>query len=51
MGDISKHVGVGQGTLYRHFPDKEALLTEMSTLAGVMQDRLPHRVLGVAAVA
>jgi AcrR family transcriptional regulator len=29
MGDIAKHAGVGQGTLYRHFPDKEALLTEV----------------------
>jgi AcrR family transcriptional regulator len=29
MGDIAKHAGVGKGTLYRHFPDKEALLTEV----------------------
>jgi AcrR family transcriptional regulator len=29
MGDIAKHAGVGNGTLYRHFPDKEALLIEV----------------------
>ena len=29
MGDIAKHAGVGKGTLYRHFPDKEALLIEV----------------------
>ena len=29
MGNIAKHAGVGKGTLYRHFPDKEALLIEM----------------------
>ena len=29
MRDIATHAGVGKGTLYRHFPDKEALLTEV----------------------
>jgi AcrR family transcriptional regulator len=29
MGDIAKHAGVGKGTLYRHFPDKEALVIEV----------------------
>lgn len=29
MGDIATHAGVGKGTLYRHFPDKEALLIEV----------------------
>jgi AcrR family transcriptional regulator len=29
MGHIAKHAGVGKGTLYRHVPDKEALLIEM----------------------
>ena len=29
MGDIAKHAGIGKGILYRHFPDKEALLIEV----------------------
>ena len=29
MGDIAERAGVGKGTLYRHFPDKEALLIEV----------------------
>ena len=29
MGDIAKHAGVGKGSLYRHFPDKEALVIEV----------------------
>jgi AcrR family transcriptional regulator len=29
MDEIAAHAGVGIGTLYRHFPDKRALLTEM----------------------
>ena len=29
MDDIAKHAGVGQGTLYRHFLDQEALLSEV----------------------
>jgi AcrR family transcriptional regulator len=30
MGDIAKHAGVGKGTLYRHFPDKAALVIEVT---------------------
>ena len=29
MDEIAAHAGVGIGTLYRHFPDKQALVTEM----------------------
>jgi AcrR family transcriptional regulator len=29
MGDIATHAGVGKGTVYRHFPDKEALFIEV----------------------
>jgi AcrR family transcriptional regulator len=29
MGDIAEHAGVGKGALYRHFPDKEALVIEV----------------------
>jgi AcrR family transcriptional regulator len=29
MDDIAAHAGVGIGTIYRHFPTKEALLTAM----------------------
>jgi len=29
MGDIARHAGVGKGSLYRHFPDKEALVIEV----------------------
>jgi AcrR family transcriptional regulator len=30
MDEIAAHAGVGIGTLYRHFPDKQALLTAMA---------------------
>jgi AcrR family transcriptional regulator len=30
MDEIAAHAGVGVGTLYRHFPDKQALLTAMA---------------------
>src|SRR5687767_6172725 len=29
MADIAREAGVGVGTLYRRFPDKEALITEL----------------------
>ena len=29
MDDVAAHAGVGVGTVYRHFPTKEALLTAM----------------------
>ncbi|WP_051580409.1 TetR/AcrR family transcriptional regulator [Pseudonocardia acaciae] len=29
MDDIAAHAGLGMGTLYRHFPNKQALLTAM----------------------
>ncbi len=30
MDEIAAHAGLGIGTLYRHFPDKQALLTAMA---------------------
>lgn len=30
MEDIAAHCGLGMGTLYRHFPNKQALLTAMA---------------------
>lgn len=29
IDDVARHAGVGVGTVYRHFPNKEALLTEL----------------------
>ena len=29
MDDVAHHAGVGVGTVYRHFPDKEALMGEL----------------------
>ena len=29
MDDIARRAGVGVGTVYRHFPDKEALMGEL----------------------
>jgi AcrR family transcriptional regulator len=49
LDDIAKHAGVGPGTLYRHFPSREALIeavyrTEMAKLAAAarsLADTLP----------
>ena len=30
IDDVARHAGVGVGTVYRHFPTKEALLTELA---------------------
>lgn len=30
IDDVARHAGVGVGTIYRHFPTKEALLTELA---------------------
>ncbi len=43
LDDIAKHAGVGAGTLYRHFPSREALLeavyrTEVEKLAAAEQE-------------
>jgi len=32
MDDVARRAGVGVGTLYRHFPTKEALVEELATL-------------------
>ncbi len=29
IDDVARHAGVGVGTVYRHFPTKEALLAEL----------------------
>src|SRR5690348_11604867 len=29
IDDVAKHAGVGVGTVYRHFPTKEALVSEL----------------------
>src|SRR5664280_607749 len=29
IGDVARRAGVGVGTVYRHFPDKEALMGEL----------------------
>ena len=29
IDDVARHAGVGVGTVYRHFPTKQALLTEL----------------------
>ena len=29
MDDVARHAGVGVGTVYRHFPDKDALMGEL----------------------
>ncbi|GAA3239215.1 TetR/AcrR family transcriptional regulator [Streptomyces thermocoprophilus] len=49
LDDIAKRAGVGSGTLYRHFPTRQALLEAayldrieaMAARAGELADRLP----------
>jgi AcrR family transcriptional regulator len=49
LDDIARRAGVGAGTLYRHFPDRETLLAavyrsdieELATAAYELLDRLP----------
>lgn len=48
MADIAREAGVGVGTLYRRFPDKEAMIAELVrekflTLRGVMRKWLDRR--------
>jgi AcrR family transcriptional regulator len=48
MADIARAAGVGVGTLYRRFPDKDALITELvrekfCTLRGLMQEQIAKR--------
>lgn len=48
MGDIAREAGVGVGTLYRRFPDKEALITELVRekfigLRDLMQQQIARR--------
>ena len=54
LEDIAKKAGVGPGTLYRHFPTREALLvavyrSEMEKLAAAEQE-LAHRLAPVEAL-
>ena len=34
LRDIARRAGVGMGTLYRHFPNRDSLLEAFTTLAG-----------------
>jgi AcrR family transcriptional regulator len=40
VDDVARRAGVGMGTLYRHFPTKEALISELlqELLRGVLED-------------
>lgn len=47
MDDVASHAGVGVGTLYRHFPTKDALVAELvrqklRRLAAVMSEAIDH---------
>ncbi|MGW5353826.1 TetR/AcrR family transcriptional regulator [Streptomyces sp. NPDC004031] len=48
LEDIARHAGVGIGTLYRHFPDRSALVnavfvSELDALAGRAQELLEQQ--------
>jgi AcrR family transcriptional regulator len=45
MYEIAKHAGVGQATLYRHFPDRMALVEAISEIefAGLIELAAAHR--------
>jgi AcrR family transcriptional regulator len=46
MDDLAHHAGVGVGTLYRHFPDKQALMAELvRERFGIFNERLREAVL------
>lgn len=48
MTDIASAAGVGVGTLYRHFPDRDALMTDLITEKFAELSATQHRVLEMA---
>jgi AcrR family transcriptional regulator len=47
LGEIARRAGVGNATLYRHFPTREALCEAVFAEYGSDLDRIRERVLGV----